>query len=169
MPKDPYLDQLLATMPAMRKWAVRLTGDQDRAEDLVQDTLLRAIEKRHLFNVGTNLAAWMTMIMRNIHISAIRRSWRVSASADQLFEETGFELTAPDDQEMHVHMEDMRHALGAIPFEMAQAILLIAEGDSYEEASLKACVPIGTIKSRIARGRAKLSALTEPAPELMAA
>jgi RNA polymerase sigma-70 factor, ECF subfamily len=153
---DPRLrDEILATVPSLRAFAMSLTGHADRADDLVQETLVRAVANIHRFEVGTNLNAWLFTILRNLFHSEYRKRRREIEDADGSY---AARLSAPPEQGARLDFEDFRKALAGIPLDQREALLLIgAEGLSYEEAAQVCGVAVGTIKSRVNRARSRLA------------
>ena len=126
-------DEILAALPSLRAFAISLAGEPNRADDLVQDTILRAWANIHRFEVGTNLHAWLFTILRNVFRSEYRKRKREVEDAD------GFhagKLRTHPDQHAHLDFEDFRSALGRVPVDQREALLLVgAEGMTYEEAA----------------------------------
>jgi RNA polymerase sigma-70 factor (ECF subfamily) len=153
---DPYLrDEILATLPSLRAFAMSLTGHSDRADDLVQETLMRAVANIHRFEAGTNLNAWLFTILRNLFHSEYRKRRREVEDADGSY---AARLSAPPEQGARLDFEDFRKALAHIPVDQREALLLVgAEGLSYEEAAQVCGVAVGTIKSRVNRARSRLA------------
>ncbi len=156
MTLDPVLrDEMLATVPSLRAFAMSLTGHPDRADDLVQDTLVRAVSNIHRFEAGTNLNAWLFTILRNLFHSEYRKRRREIEDADGSY---AARLSAPPEQGARLDFEDFRKALAHIPVDQREALLLVgAEGLSYEEAAEVCGVAVGTIKSRVNRARIRLA------------
>src|SRR5271166_116495 len=148
-------------IPRLRRYAHALTRDVPRADDLVQETFVRAIANQHRWKCGTNLRAWLFTIMHNENVNGIRRSVR-EGTAVQVDDASPF-LIAPTDPTAALSLRDLDRALARISEEQRQVILLIGlEGISYEEAATVFDVPIGTIRSRLSRGRAALRDLMDP-------
>jgi RNA polymerase sigma-70 factor, ECF subfamily len=146
---------LLAAIPHLRAFAISLTGSVERADDLVQDTVVRALDFIDRFEPGTNLQAWMFTILRNQFHSAYRKRKREVEDADGLF---AAKLTTMPDQDAHLEFDDFHSALAQISPDQREAILLIgAEGFTYEEAAMICATKVGTIKSRVNRARTRLS------------
>jgi RNA polymerase sigma-70 factor, ECF subfamily len=142
-------------IPRLRRYARALTRDASRADDLVQDTLLRALNKQHLWQEGTNLRAWLFTLMHNQHINDVRRSNRDGGNVDVT--EMAAVLVANTDPAASRKLRELERALGLLPLEQREAILLVGlEGMRYDEAAVIAGVPIGTIRSRLSRGREAL-------------
>lgn len=155
--RDDFEAALLAAVPFMRAFARTLCHDPDQAEDLAQDTLVKALSCRHQFQPGTNLRAWLSTILRNRFYSGQRRlRWRGEYDAEAM-ERT---LMAPDDPSVTVELEDVRRALTMLPPFQREALILVgAGGMSYEEVSEIAGCPVGTVKSRVRRARDELESI----------
>jgi len=150
---------LLQVIPYMRAFARSLTGNRDVADDLTQDALVRAWRARATFMPGTNLKAWVFTILRNQFYSDKRRSRHQTplddAHSDQL-------LSPDDEQGWAMELSYVAWALNSLPDDQREAIILAgAGGFSYEEVARICGCPVGTVKSRVARGRTKLLALLE--------
>lgn len=142
-------------IPRLRRYARALTRDASRADDLVQDTLLRALAKQHLWEEGTNLRAWLFTLMHNQHVNDVRRSSRDGGNID--VNEMASVLVANTDPTGSRQLRELERALGLLPLEQREAILLVGlEGMRYDEAAAVAGVPIGTVRSRLSRGREAL-------------
>src|ERR1700732_4660518 len=147
-------------IPRLRRYAFALTRNMSRADDLVQDTLVRAIAKQRYWQWGTNLRAWLFTIMHHQNAAGVRRSVR-EGSAVELDDPWPF-LIAPTDPIGALSLRDLDRALARISDEQRQVILLIGlERISYKEAATILGVPIGTIRSRLSRGRESLRMLME--------
>lgn len=152
-------DELVEHLPAMRAFAISLTRNGSLADDMVQDTLVKAWTNIEKFEPGTNMRAWLFTILRNTYYSSRRKSKREVADVDGVFTESLAEKPAHDG---HMQMNDFRKALGKLKDEQREALLLIgASGFSYEEAAEMCGVAVGTIKSRVNRARAQLAELME--------
>jgi RNA polymerase sigma-70 factor, ECF subfamily len=157
MVEDTLREQMLAAMPNLRAFAVSLANNPDRADDLVQDTILRAWANIHRFERGTNLNAWLFTILRNQFHSEYRKRKREVEDADGAY---AARLKTHPDQQSHLDFEDFRTALATLPIDQREALLLVgAQGMSYEEASEVCNVAVGTVKSRVNRARSKLAFL----------
>ena len=155
-------DALVATIPNLRAFAISLTGDHHRANDLVQDTLLKAWANRDKFEVGTNLKAWLFTILRNTYFSDIRKRRRESQDVDG---QAAAQLVSLPEQNGHVDLSDFRKALTFLSPDQREALLLVgAEGYSYEEAATISGCAVGTVKSRVNRARAHLAELMAAGP-----
>ncbi len=145
---------LVAAIPSLRAFAVSLSGNQDRADDLVQETLVKAWSNLSSFTEGTKLGAWLFTILRNIYYSEYRKRRREVSDPDGLFAAT---LTTGPAQSGHMDFLDFRAALAKLPPDQREALILIAaSGLSYEEAAAVCHCAIGTMKSRVNRARSRL-------------
>ncbi len=150
-------DELRAAIPNLRAFAMSLCGNRDYADDLVQDTLVRAWAKMDRFQAGTNLHAWLFTILRHVFYSARRKRRREVEDADGSY---ASRLTTIPGQEAHLDLEDFQTALMKLPADQREALLLVgAEGLSYEEAAAVCGCVLGTVKSRVNRARTRLAAL----------
>ena len=155
---DPeFKAQLAQVIPHLRAFGRSLSGNRDLADDLVQETLLKAWAARKRFQAGTNMRAWTFIILRNLYLSQMRRS-RFKGEWDDLVADRI--LAAPASQDKHVELGDMQRALLHLPQPQREALILVgAGGFAYEEAAEICGVAVGTIKSRVARGRVALEAV----------
>jgi RNA polymerase sigma-70 factor, ECF subfamily len=157
MSADNFKADLVAEIPNLRAFAASLSGSVTLADDLVQDTLLRAWSNSEKFQVGTNLRAWLFTILRNTYYSHYRKRAREVQDTDGMY---SARLAVVGDQESHLDLADFRKALAKLPAEQREALTMIgATGLSYEEAAEICGVAIGTIKSRLNRARTKLAEL----------
>jgi RNA polymerase sigma-70 factor (ECF subfamily) len=148
---------LVSAIPALRAFAVSLCGNPDRADDLVQETLMKAWVGMASFTEGSNLTAWLFTILRNIYYSDYRKRRRETADPDGVM---AARLVAPAAQPGHMDFLDFRVALQKLPLDQREALILIgASGLSYDEAAaICGCAP-GTMKSRVNRARNRLAEL----------
>jgi RNA polymerase sigma-70 factor (ECF subfamily) len=164
---EPSLrDEILAALPSLRAFSLSLVHERTRADDLVQDTIMRAWRAIDRFERGTNLHAWLFTILRNLYHSEHRKRVREVDDPDGTYAAT---LRTPPDQQSHLDFEDMRSALAKLPSDQREALLLVAaEGMSYEEAAAICGTAVGTIKSRVNRARRRLAELLhhDPADEI---
>jgi RNA polymerase sigma-70 factor (ECF subfamily) len=145
-------------IPRLRRYARALTRSADRADDLVQETLLRAISKSHLWQTGTNIRAWLFTIMHNHYVNMVRRAMRDEATVD--IEQMSSSLVAVTDPTASSQLRELDQALARLPGEQREVILLVGlEGMSYETAANVLSVPVGTVRSRLSRGRDALRRL----------
>jgi len=148
-----------AEIPRLRRYARALTRDLVRADDLVQSCLTRAVAKQHLWQPGTDLRAWLFTILHNQHVNDVRRAVRDgnTVDIDATLEST---LTVQANAYDVLQLRDLRIAIDKLPVEQRQTILLVGlEGMSYEQAASVLNVPVGTIRSRLSRGRDQLRRL----------
>jgi RNA polymerase sigma-70 factor (ECF subfamily) len=153
--------EIEALIPRLRRFARALTGSREAADDLTQDTLERAWVKRELWQAGTNLRAWLFAVMHGVFVNGVRRA-RPTELLDDL-DSSGRERA--DDgasAETATALRELRTALLRLPEEQRQVVLLVGlEQFSYAEAAEVLAVPIGTVMSRLARGRERLRQLLE--------
>ncbi len=158
-----FADQLIAAIPGLRAFGVSLTAKSDRADDLVQETLLKAWKHHDSFEPGTNMKAWLYTILRNEFYTQIRKRKREVEDADGVY---SGRVAVQAGQHSHLDMADMRSALALLPDDQREAIILVgASGFSYEEAADICHVAVGTIKSRVSRARARLNELLQLASD----
>jgi RNA polymerase sigma-70 factor (ECF subfamily) len=159
-----FRELIEAQIPRLRRYALALTRHADQADDLVHDTLLRALAKEHLWQPGTNIGAWLFTILHNQRINAVRRAAREGTSVD--IENVPAAVVAPSDPSAGRTLFELDRAIGQIAEEQRQVILLIGlEGMSYEDAAAVIGVPVGTVRSRLSRGRDALRAAMGMADE----
>ncbi len=157
LPDDEFKEQLGAVIPHLRAFGRSLSGSRDLADDLVQETLLKAWAARKRFQAGTNMRAWTFIILRNLFLSQMRRA-RFKGEWDDVT--AAKILSAPASQDRHIELGDMQRALQQLPQPQREALILVgAGGFAYEEAAQICGCAVGTIKSRVARGRVALENL----------
>ncbi|HYD31567.1 MAG TPA: RNA polymerase sigma factor [Azospirillaceae bacterium] len=153
------LAQIEAEIPRLRRFARAMVRDAAQADDLVQECLERALSRLHLWQPGTNLRAWLFTILRNLHINGIRRRQIFLDIDTDIATEAGQTFGA---QIVRLELRDLRRALARLPTEQREVVLLIGlEGISYNEAAQILDISIGTVKSRLSRGRRALRLLME--------
>lgn len=151
-----FHEQLKTILPRLRIYALSLTRDRDAAEDLVHDTVVKALTGRHSFQPGTNLAAWLFRIQRNEFISGLRRR-RPTVPVDTAIAES---LSHPPHQDSGLIMREFMSAFGKLAAAQREALLLaVLEGLPYEMIADHTGVSVGTVKSRISRARDTLERL----------
>jgi len=152
--------QVVAFIPRLRRYARALVGERAAADDLVQDTLERALNKFHLWKRGTDLRAWLFTVMHNVHVNQIRgRRELVALDAETL------ELQVRATHDTSLEARDVERALMRLSVEQREVLLLVVlEELSYEEAAGALGIPIGTVMSRLSRAREKLRTLMEGLP-----
>ncbi|MEQ1754421.1 MAG: sigma-70 family RNA polymerase sigma factor [Micropepsaceae bacterium] len=152
--ESTFRSEMIALIPFLRAFARTLSGHRDEADDLCQETLAKAWQSRGSYQMGTNLKAWLFMILRNQFYSNKRRSWRQQPWHDGDLDKTQPHL---DVQSAKLDLADLSRALRLLSDEQREALILVgAGGFSYEEASTICGCALGTIKSRIARARTTL-------------
>jgi len=157
MSEYSFKDELVAEIPGLRAFAVSLCGSITQADDLVQEALLRAWSNSDKFEPGTSLRAWLFTILRNIFYSQYRKHAREVQDSDGIYARG---IAVAGDQESHLDLQDFRKALAKLPAKQREVLMIVgASGLSYEDAAAICGVEIGTIKSRLSRGRSKLSEL----------
>jgi RNA polymerase sigma-70 factor (ECF subfamily) len=154
-PADPFERELVALIPQLRAFSRVVCKKRTLADDIVQDTLAKALRSRDCFEPGTNMKAWLFTILRNTFYSGTRRAWREIAWDAEL----GDEIPGPAKaQEWTIDLSDAVRAIGGLPSNQRDALILVAAGGFTYEAAGEICdIPSGTVKSRVARGRAALS------------
>ncbi|SDZ57825.1 RNA polymerase sigma-70 factor, ECF subfamily [Jannaschia faecimaris] len=153
---DPR-DEMLEHLPALRAFALSLTRNGATADDMVQDTVVKAWTNIEKFQIGTNMRAWLFTILRNTYYSSRRKSNREVSDPDGIMTNS---LSVKPDHDGHLNLTDFRKAFETLPDEQREALILVgAAGHSYEDAAEICGVAVGTIKSRANRGRAKLTEL----------
>jgi len=160
---DTFADELLALLPRLRRFAAGLSRDRVEADDLCQSTIERALNNRDKWQAGTRLDSWMYRMMRNIWIDEVRA--RTRRGQTFVGEEPGLAVGVSGGQEERAALGDVERALGQLPDEQREAVVLVmVEGWSYKEAAEIVGCPVGTLNSRLVRGRdALLAKLGEPA------
>ncbi|QKV19030.1 sigma-70 family RNA polymerase sigma factor [Oricola thermophila] len=149
-----FKNGLLAAIPGLRAFAISLSGAVDKADDLVQETLVRAWDKQASFQPGTNQRAWLFTILRNEFYSQMRKRGREVSDADGALTTA---MAAHPEQSGKMDMQDFRTALVQLPEDQREAIVLVgATGLSYEEAAEICGCAVGTVKSRVSRARTRL-------------
>ncbi|MGF6261553.1 RNA polymerase sigma-70 factor (ECF subfamily) [Paraburkholderia youngii] len=154
-------DELIEHVPRLRRYARALINNRELADDLVQDTLERALGRTRLFQPGTDLRAWLFTIMHNVFANQARkaaaRAVHVAVDDDSIAES---ELSVPSGPTRSLEMRDLDYALQRLPVEQREVVLLVGlEEMSYADVALALNIPIGTVMSRLSRGRERLRAL----------
>jgi RNA polymerase sigma-70 factor, ECF subfamily len=152
-------DDILAAIPHLRAFAMSLSANIDNADDLVQETLVRALAHIDSFEPGTNLSAWLFTILRNLFRTTYRKRKREVEDGEGRFAAT---LKTRPEQNSRLEFKEFQQALAKIPADQREALILVgASGFSYEETAEICGCAVGTVKSRVNRARAKLAELLE--------
>jgi RNA polymerase sigma-70 factor (ECF subfamily) len=176
LPPEPKIDEtrldarmndvhrlIVNEIPRLRRYARSLTRDNSSADDLLQDCLARALGKLHLWQEDTNLQGWLMTILHNQHVNHVRRRVRMGITVDL---DTVPYLSCPADQDKGLELRDLECALGQLPEVQRAAINLVGRnGMGYAAASVVLGIPIGTVRSRLSRGRNALRHLLAPEPD----
>jgi RNA polymerase sigma-70 factor, ECF subfamily len=150
-------------IPRLRRYAHALCRNRAMADDLVQDCLCRALTKRHLFQPGTDLRAWLFTMMHHLHVNTVRRGTREGAAMP--LGDVEPLLTEPPAQGAGLSLRDLDRAMGELSEEQRQVILLVGlEAMTYDEVATILDLPVGTVRSRLSRGRERLRQLMGDAP-----
>jgi RNA polymerase sigma-70 factor (ECF subfamily) len=158
-----FLSEIEQCIPSLRRYARALMRDRERADDLVQDCLERAISRRRLWRPGGSLRAWLFTIMHNLYANEMRR--RSTQPGMVPVDEIDGVLSRPADQTDRLVMRDIGAALGQLSADQREVLLLVAlEGLSYAEVAAVQDVPMGTVMSRLSRARERLGALLDGDP-----
>lgn len=159
---DVFATQAMQYIPRLRRYARALTGDASAADDLVQDTLERALVKQSLWREGTDLRAWLFTVMHNVFVNQIRSS---AASRTVPIDDAIANLPQPQSAD-RLEIRDLDTALQALPEEQRTVLLLVGlEQMTYAETAQVLDVPIGTVMSRLSRGRERLRRLMRGLPD----
>lgn len=154
---DEIVRLIEAEIPRLRRYARALLRDQDRADDLVQDTLVRGLDKVYLFRSG-DVRAWLFTIMHNQYVNSVRRAVR---QGDKIVVEK-VQLASPAPQLPSLELRELENAIARLTVEQRTTLLLVTlEGMKYEEAAKICDVPVGTVRSRVNRAREELRRMIE--------
>lgn len=150
--RNMVTSEIRTHIASLRRYALVLTRDRDAAEDLVQETLVKAIAKADTLRPDSDLRPWLFRIMHNIHISGLRRAQVRRAAEPDLPDQI-----APEHQHSQIQLKQVLDALDRLPEAQRNAIVLVALEDmSYADAARSLDVPLGTLMSRLGRGRETL-------------
>jgi RNA polymerase sigma-70 factor (ECF subfamily) len=159
----PVLALIEAEIPRLRRYARYLTRDVDGADDLVQEALMRAVARTDTWQPGTNLRAWLFVILRNVFISELRHRAREPRSDMVADDHPSMSVKSGQDERMS--LVDLQRAFDQLSAEHREILLLVAvEGMPYEEAAAILGVPVGTVRSRLSRARTALRLELEGPP-----
>ncbi len=155
--RTEFSSELITHVPTLRRYARALVRNAADADDLVQDSLVRALSRMHLYQTGTNLRAWLLSILHHIFLDGMRRNKRTHdfVRAITLMEEGT--ITRPN-QVMRLELMEIDKALALLPPAQRSTLLMVSlEGLSYAETAKATGVPLGTVRSRLSRGRTALT------------
>ncbi len=156
-PASTLKDDMLRTIPSLRAFAFSLCGNADRADDLVQETLMKAWINQNSFTQGTSMSAWLFTILRNVFYSEYRKRRREVEDAEGTM---AARLVSVPEQNGHMDLQDLRAALQKLPAEQREALILVGgSGFAYEEAAQICGCALGTLKSRVNRARTAIAGL----------
>ena len=162
---DQIKQEMIALLPRLRRFAYGLTGSQHEGDDLVQDTYERAIRNLDKWQAGTRLDSWMFQIARNLFLNRVRDNAVRRKHLQVVMTEDPTAHASPPVAEARLTLEAVRRAIWQLPEEQRAVLLLISvEGLSYKETAAALDIPMGTVMSRLARGRAVIKAMIEEAP-----
>ncbi len=152
--------ELIENMDSLRRFAMRLTGNVPDGEDLLHSAILRALEKKHLFEPGSNLMGWTSKIMFNIFVSQYRRKTKFETKFDP---ESFIEKeTVNAHQETIMEALEVTEAMKSLSVDQRQILVMVcAEGRKYEEVAANLNIPVGTVRSRLARARSNLQEIMD--------
>jgi RNA polymerase sigma-70 factor (ECF subfamily) len=151
---DDVKDLIEAEIPRLRRYAYALLRNPINADDLVQETLVRALAKAHLWQKGTNLRAWLFTMLHHLHVNTVRKAARIG---EVIPIEDAVNLGCEPSQTTVIELSELKQAMVQLPEEQRVALLLIGlEGMHYGEVAAIAEVPVGTVRSRLSRARATL-------------
>ena len=157
--------ELAAVIPRLRRYALVLTGNPARSDDLVQDTLTRAWDKRSYWRAGSDLRAWLFTIMHNVFVNQLAGARRDAANVSLDAEgENGMALQVPsdDDPTRRIELQEVMGLVRRLPAEQREVLMLVAvEGMRYEEVASTLGIPVGTVMSRLSRAREKLKRMAQ--------
>lgn len=155
-----FKKQMLASQTPLRRFAFKLCAREDMAEDLMQETLLKAWAARHQFKPGSNFLSWAFTILRNTWLNQLRRGKKFVAGFDENVAEQI--LSAPPRQNSTFDLADLQRAMSELPTDQLEAMMLVGPGDhTYEQAGEILDCAAGTVKSRASRARATLSEILD--------
>lgn len=152
---------LISHIPSLRNYARSLTRDRSDADDLLQDSLVRALSRMDLFTPGTNLKSWLLTILHNIFLDGKRKTKRTHEFVKAITWMGGNNVTRPNQLD-RIDLRDMDKALAALPITQRSTLFSIAlDGLNYEETAKVAGIPVGTVRSRLSRGRSSLKVMIQ--------
>jgi len=155
---DGFTQEIETLLPGLRRYARYLTRDAAAADDLVQETVARGIEKIHLWREGTDLRAWLSAILHNLHISGVRKTLRNRAMMQQTYAQAS--RTGLPHQIAWLELRDLEWGLATLPEGQRSVVVLVGlGGERYETIAARLGIPLGTVRSRLSRGRTRLREL----------
>ena len=150
-------EAIIAELPRLRRYARALVRDPDAADDLVQDCVERSLSRLHQFREGTDMRPWLFTIMHSIFVNGVSRR-KTTVDIEELTPSYETRLATPPEQGQGLVVRDLEAALARLPDEQREIVILIGlENMTYKQAAEIAGVPLGTVMSRLARGRERLS------------
>jgi len=153
-------NQLITEMDRLKKFALRLTKNDANADDLLQNTVLRAYEKKDLFKEGSNVFSWTSKIMYNLFVSDYRRKVKFESQYDP--EPAINNLNANIDFDDHMMLQEVGEAMNQMSDEHREILVMVTvQGMKYDETAEKLNIPVGTVRSRLSRARSILSELLD--------
>jgi RNA polymerase sigma-70 factor (ECF subfamily) len=159
---DSFASDIEELLPHLSHYALHLTHNAAAADDLVQETVVRGIENIHLWRQGTDLRAWLFTILHNQYVSAVRRALRNGAILERA---SALPLTCLPRQIAWLELRDLDRALAKLPAEQRSVVVTIGlDGERYETIAARLGVPVGTVRSRLSRGRTRLRKLMDASP-----
>lgn len=162
MTKEGFGNLVVKEIPYLRAFAIAMTGCHARADDLVQETLVKSWAASASFEEGTNLRGWLVTILRNTYFSQYRKSLREVEDPDGVL---AGRLVVDGGQQAKVEINEMQAAIDRLPEEQREILLMVGVAElSYDEAAVILDLPVGTVKSRLNRARAKLAQLLDLTP-----
>ena len=154
-----FEQELVPLIPRLRRYAVALTGNRGAADDLVQDTLTRALDRQHLWRPHSDRRAWLFTVMHNLFVNQVKKSVQKQAAEPVL---SGAAAATPDQADRAVRLHELEQALARLPSEQREVLLMVSlEGFSYQEAADILSIPQGTIMSRLSRARERMRQLMQ--------
>lgn len=152
-----FRDELVSLMPVIRRFAWKLTNNKERAEDLTQDVMCRALECEQQYMPGSNMKGWLCTICIHRYFSDRRK--KAFKTTGQLTDDHLRYAKTADDPHLALEVKELMAAMLFLPPQMQEAVLLAAEGLEYEEMAAETGCEVGTVKSRVSRGRTMLATL----------
>ncbi len=150
-----YHQELIQHLPRLKNFAYKLTSSKEQAEDLAHDTIVKAIDKKHLFQTGTNLYSWLAKIQYNLFVSKYRRKKKFESDCD--IEDIMHLRSVEAKQETNIKMQEIDQIIKSLPEDFQEILLLVCIKDySYENVAEMLNIPVGTVRSRLFRARKEM-------------